>query len=346
MSAEGGAAGFTIRLADGGPEFTCFEGDTMLRAALRNGVGLPYECASGGCGACRVQVKEGELEDLWPTAPGLPARSRDRGFRLACQSRPHSNCTISIRVPLRSGEEHPRPRRRAAKLVSKVALTHDITEFTFATSDAADFLAGQFALLSLPGVVGDRAYSMSNLPNAQGHWSFVIKRIVNGSGGAVLFDKLADGDDVMLDGPYGHSHLRADSPRDIVCIAGGSGLSPVLSILAAASRTGLASRKLQLFYGGRRPADLCASAMIEKDEAMRDRVECINAISDDTLPADQWTGERGFIHEVTRRRIEADGNAAGKDYYFCGPPMMADAVQRMLFELKVPSNQMFYDRFV
>lgn len=344
MSAEGGAAGYSIRLTDGGPEFACMPGDTVLRAALRSGIGLPYECGSGGCGTCRVQLKSGELEDLWPDAPGLTARSRDRGFRLACQSRPHSDCTITVRVPLKLGLEQ-RPRRRSAVLVSKIALTHDIAEFTFKTADPAEFLPGQFALLSLPGVTGDRAYSMSNLPNEQGSWSFVIKRMTDGAGGRALFDSMSVDDQIMLDGPYGLAHLRADSTRDIVCIAGGSGLSPMLSILSAASRSGPRERKLDFFYGGRRPADLCASTMIERDALLRKRVSCFSSISDSTY-AEPWGGARGFVHEVARRSLEAGSDPTSKDYYFCGPPAMTDAVQRMLLDLKVPVSQMFYDRFV
>lgn len=345
MSAEGGLAGYRICLTDGGPEFTCMPGDTVLRAALRSGVGLPYECGSGGCGACRVQLKSGELENLWPQAPGLTARSSDRGFRLACQSLPHSDCMITVRAPLRSGTEQP-PRKHAAVLTSKVALTHDITEFGFLTPNAADFIPGQFALLSLPGVTGDRAYSMSNLPNEQGLWRFIIKRMVNGAGGRILFDELSIGDSITLDGPYGLSHLRTDSPRDIVCIAGGSGLSPMLSILSAAASIEPRARRLNLFYGGRRPADLGASAIFASDPLLRERVTCINAISDLSCP-DPWDGERGFVHEVARRHLETEnGDPASNDYYFCGPPAMADAVQSMLFELKVPVSQMFYDRFV
>ena len=59
-----------------------------------------------------------------------------------------------------------------------------------------------------------------------------------------------------------------------------------------------------------------------------------------------WDGERGFIHEVVQRRLAAAGNPADYDYYFCGPPSMTDAVQRLLLDLRVPTSQAFYDRFV
>jgi len=319
-------------------------GDTLLRAALRNGVGLPYECASGGCGACRVQLKSGEVDDLWPEAPGLPSRSRDRGFRLACQSRPTTDCTIAIRVPLQGAGAH-QPRRRRARLLRREDLTRDVSEFTFETADAAEFLAGQFAMLSLPGVTGDRAYSMSNLPNADGHWRFAIKRMANGTGGRVLFDQLQPGDEIMLDGPYGLSYLRAGSPRNIVCIAGGSGLSPVLAILSSAARSEHPDHAITLYFGGRRPSDLCADELIARDACLDARLVRHYAISEMDC-AEPWDGERGFIHDIARRHLEAGGDPAASDYYFCGPPAMTDAVQRMLLELKVPTSQIFYDRFV
>ena len=326
------------------PSFACEPGDGMLRAALRSGVGLPYECASGGCGVCRVQLIEGEVQDLWPQAPGLPQRQRERGFRLACQSRPLTNCTIRVRASLRSTGA-PRPVRSVARLVGRSEVTADMTEFTFGTERAAEFVAGQFALLGLPDVPGDRAYSMSNLPNDEGLWRFVIKRLAAGRGSAALFDRLCLGDVVTLDGPYGVAHLRHESPRNIVGIAGGSGLSPMLSILSAAARQRQHERRLSLFYGGRTPADLCVPAMIDRDPEMIGRVECVTAISDGTYSG-EWNGERGFIHDVVRRRLEREGDPAGNDYYFCGPPVMTEAVQRMLLDLHVPTDQTFHDRFV
>lgn len=334
-----------IRFKGGGPEFLCDSDDTLLHAALRNGLGMPYECSSGGCGTCRVQLVEGELSDLWPQAPGLPQRARERGFHLACQSRPRSDCTVHVRSAL-SPEVSPRPRRRSAKLLSRVDLTADMAVFTCRADGAAEFMAGQFALLRLPGVTGDRAYSMSNLPNAEGIWQFIVKRMVDGSGSTAMFDRLAPGDELTLDGPYGMAYLRADSPRDIVCIAGGSGLSPVLSILSAAARCTRHHRRLNLYYGGRRPADLCVPAVLDRDPMLRDRIDCVTAISDSANVDASWTGERGFIHEVVRRRLESAGNWASNDYYFCGPPAMTDAVQRMLLDLHVPTAQTFYDRFV
>ncbi|PWG74531.1 oxidoreductase, partial [Enterococcus hirae] len=87
-----------------------------------------------------------------------------------------------------------------------------IREFVFKDDQAADFRPGQYALLHLPGVDGPRAYSMSNIRNADGHWEFIIRKVPNGAGTAALFD-LKVGDRIEIDGPYGLAFLRTDVTR-------------------------------------------------------------------------------------------------------------------------------------
>ncbi|ULQ47769.1 2Fe-2S iron-sulfur cluster-binding protein [Flagellatimonas centrodinii] len=335
-----------ITLEASGQSFPCEAGDTVLRAALRAGIAFPYECNSGGCGSCQFERVSGDLEDLWAQAPGLSLRARERGRLLACQTVPKGDCTLRVRLKP-DCQLSLRPTRRRATLVSRTRLTADMAEFSFRAGDPAHFLPGQYALLDLPGVAGARAYSMSNLPNDDGLWQFVIKQIGAGRGGMALFEDLQPGDTIGLDGPYGLAHLRPENDRDIVCVGGGSGISPLLSILAAAARAPqLASRRLLLFYGGRTPADLCAPALLARDEALAARVECVTAISDPAY-AGAWEGQRGFVHQVLQGWLESAGDASGYDYYFCGPPPMTDALQRLLMlEKRVPTAQLHFDRFV
>lgn len=325
--------------------FDCGAGDTILAAALRSGLGFPYECNSGGCGSCQFELVEGSVEDAWPEAPGISDRQRGRGRRLACQSVPAGDCTI--KVSLDQGMVPPVvPAVRTVRFDGSRMLTADMAEFTFRGEAPADFRPGQFAMLGLPGVEGARAYSMCNLANDEGLWRFIIKRVPGGRGTGVLFDALQPGDAVRIDGPFGNSYLRTGNGRDIVCIAGGSGISPVLSILRGIAATpGLDGRRVLLFHGGRGPADMCVGAMLEAEPALRDRVVLHAAISDDSAPgAAGWTGARGMIHE--RVRAELGEAMTSYDYYFCGPPPMTDAVHRMLLlEAEVPASQLHFDRF-
>ena len=144
-----------------GASFAQAEGDTVLRAALRAGVGLAHECNSGGCGACKFELVEGELDTLWPDAPGLSERDRRRGRHLACQCR----ALGPVRIKAQGGPEYVpriRPARQTARLAGITDLTHDIREFRFVTDGPAAFLPGQYAMLDLPGVGTSRAYSLSN----------------------------------------------------------------------------------------------------------------------------------------------------------------------------------------
>ncbi|MGQ0696897.1 MAG: 2Fe-2S iron-sulfur cluster-binding protein [Panacagrimonas sp.] len=331
---------------EGAAVFRGEPGENLLRAALREGLGFPHECNSGGCGSCQFELLEGEVTELWEAAPGLSPSARSRGLRLACQCSVAGHCRIKVRLKTQFVPAKPAA-LRFARLVARTALTSDMAEYSFECDGAADFLPGQYALLRLPGVQGDRAYSMSNLPNAEGFWKFIIKRTPNGRGTAVLAENLKLGDGIELDGPYGLSYLRPKAPRDVVCIGGGSGLSPLKSILSAAVREpALADRRVHLFYGGRTPTDVCTEQLLDDDAALRGRVSVISAVSE-TADSVAWSGERGFIHEVLRRWLDNGRRARDHEYYFCGPPPMTDAVQRLLMlDLRVPAAQLHFDRFL
>lgn len=326
-------------------EFLQPDHDTVLLAALRAGIGFPYECNSGGCGSCKFDLIEGEVENLWPDAPGLTERDRRKSRLLACQCRAKSDLRIRVRP---APEYLPliKPRRRKAKLIGASDITHDIREFRFLAEGKADFLAGQYAMLSLPGMEALRAYSMSNVGNAQGEWHFQIRRVPHGKATHHLFHHLHTGDEIEIDGPYGLAYLRTDSPRDIVCAAGGSGLAPMVSIARGASQAGmLRTRHLHFFYGGRMPRDICGEAFLRQLPEYGSRIHYHPVVS---LPEQDrdiaWSGETGFVHELVRRQL---GEQMGEfEFYFAGPPPMTQAFQEMLMVgYRVPFERIHYDRF-
>ncbi|MGV2495907.1 2Fe-2S iron-sulfur cluster-binding protein [Pelagerythrobacter aerophilus] len=353
MTASGEDEILSVKVADSEIAFTAASGDTFLRAALRDQVGLPYDCNSGGCGSCQIEVVDGEFEDLWPNAPGLGARARKRGKVLACQCRPTSDCTIKA-APHDRFLPAIAPKRRAVRLVDFRPITQDLAEFTFVSDEGRiDFLAGQYAMLTIPGITGERAYSMSNLANDDGQWSFIIKRMAGGAASNLLFDRNNDISGLEIDGPYGNSYLREDSPRDIVLVAGGSGLSPILSIAAriAQSET-LLSKRVIVFFGGRTAEDLCAARELDRMIPGGHGFEIIEAASDEAAgtPADQGSSSapQGFIHEILGSYLEENALEPGAfDYYFCGPPLMINSLSRMLqLDFKVPQGQLFFDSFL
>ncbi|KRB83474.1 2Fe-2S iron-sulfur cluster-binding protein [Noviherbaspirillum sp. Root189] len=333
-----------ISVAGSEVSYVCEDGDTLLRAGLRAGLGLSYECNAGSCGTCKVELVGGEVEDLWPNAPGIKDRDRARGRRLACQARPHGNCTIKVRL---ADEYIPkyRPQRTIATLETTRDITHDIREFSFRGKGAAHFLPGQYAMLNLPNLDLSRAYSMSNTANDEALWQFMIRRTPEGAMSNALFC-LEEGARVHLDGPFGLAYLREDSSRDIVCIAGGSGIAPMVSILdAAAEHDHGRHRGAWLFYGGRSPADVPAIASLLKSHNLRNKLEWHPVVSVPALAeGTDWNGEFGFVHELLPRKLPKP--LGEYDYYFAGPPPMIEATIRLLVvEHKVPQKQLFFDRF-
>ena len=334
---------YKINIAGTELAFECSPEDTIARAAIRAGIGLPYECNVGSCGTCKVELLSGEVESNWPAAPGLNDRDRSRGRVLGCQSRPGSDCTIKARVADQylSGCV---PRRFTATLSGQRDLTHDIREFRFTLAEPVDFLPGQYALLQLPGVEGQRAYSMCNIAQDGATWHFQVRRVPGGQGGAVLFDGLRTGDTVAFDGPYGLAYLRTDNERDIVCIAGGSGLAPMISIARGmAANPALASRKLHFFYGGRTARDICGGDMLAELPGFGERIFWHPVISMPEVDGHQWNGPTGFVHQLAGDTLGAA--LREHEIYFAGPPAMAQAVQRMLYEAGVPAAQVHYDAF-
>ena len=319
--------------------------DTILRAALRAGVGFPYECNSGGCGSCKFEIVSGSIENLWPEAPGLTERDRRKNKLLACQCVPASDLVIKVRLdPL--CVPHIRPQRRFAHLVGSSDITHDIREFRFVTKSAAEFLPGQYASLNIPGVGAPRCYSMSNLPNRDGEWHFQIRRVHHGRASAWLFEQARAGDRIEIDGPFGHAYLREQSLRDIVCVAGGSGLAPMVSIARGAVAAGmLRDRQLHFFYGGRTPRDLCGEEFLRSFREFGERIFYYPIVSDaHSIDQYRWSGDVGLVHEWLPRKL--DGDLARFEYYFAGPPPMTQAIQEMLMLThKVPFAQIHFDRF-
>jgi len=333
-----------IKLEKSGTIYECAADDTVLRAALRSGLGFPYECNVGSCATCLFELVEGKVEHNRADAPAWNERHRQRNRYLGCQARPLGDCRIKIYLRDQYRSQH-RPRRTKAHLLATENLTHDIREFRFRLAEPAPFLAGQYALFYVPGLEGARPYSMCNVSATGDEWHFQIKHVPNGSATPRLF-ALEPGVTIGLDGPYGMAYLREDVPRDVLCIAGGSGLSPMVSIARAfAASPKLEDRHLHFVYGGRRVRDICGDSILRMLEGYGTRIHYYPVISEaaDDPEGGSWTGRTGFVHEAAKA-IHGE-RMADHEVYFAGPPAMAEAVQKMLYDAKVPPTQIHFDKF-
>jgi len=160
-----------------------------------------------------------------------------------------------------------------------------------------------------------------------------------------LLEKMDVEAEVTLDGPYGLAYLRPESPRDLVLIGGGSGLAPMLSLArGAVAEPRLEGRRIHVFYGARAMRDLCGAAELEDLPGYASRITFTPVLShhgDDSV--ETWAGAKGFVHDVARDFVGERWNEY--EYYFAGPPPMAEAVQRMLIDKRVPFPQVHFDSF-
>jgi NAD(P)H-flavin reductase/ferredoxin len=319
----------------------CAVSETLLSAGLRAGIGLPYECCSGICGACRFEIAAGEVRSRWPEAPGLSPRDRRLHRQLACQSRPHGDCIIRVRLDDRYIPAI-RPQRMPGVLCSVETVTRDIRRVVISTACRAEFLSGQFVLLHLPDMTSPRAYSMSNTPNGEGTWEFYIKQIPGGQFTGLLFNNINPGASLELEGPYGMAYLRSGSDRPVLCIAGGSGISPMLSIARALARDSR-SRALSFYIGGRAPSDLSALLPIVETISGGSRAFHLGAAVSDAEQAAGWSGHIGPIHSLVERELAA--RLKDFDVYLAGPPPMVQACLVMLSRHGVAPDRVYYDAF-
>jgi len=225
-------------------------------------------------------------------------------------------------------------------LAGRRPISADLWELRFLVPHAPPFWPGQYALLYPAGVQGARAYSMSGLDQGDGDWRFIVRLTPGGNGSTTLCRQLQEGEAIDIDGPFGHAYLRS-SERDVVCVAGGSGLGPMLSV-ARGVLAESSARRVHFFLGLRNESELGAA---DEVRALHDaRLHTTVVLSSPHGP-EPWAGPTGFVHQALEGALPSPADAF--DYYFAGPPPMIEAMQDLLMvRHRVPFEQIRFDRYV
>jgi toluene monooxygenase electron transfer component len=347
MNVEGGSD-FRVTLDGSDQSFTVGPGESILNAARRSGLWLPFECGWGSCGRCRATLVEGELESLFPEAPAIDARDVRRRRYLMCQSTPATDVVIkTTTVDTDPPEERPVV-DHVGTLVGVRELGPDIRELRFAVTTAgepatAQFRPGQYGVLELDADLR-RCYSMSNLPGTE-HVEFIVKRYAGRPGSNRVFD-LQVGDRVPIELPYGDMWLR-DRNRPALLIAGGTGISAILSLLRGISRDpAWTTRPVHVLYGAATREELVCWDELEHLIEVLPHANLHGAL----VQADEsWDGTRGFVTEVLTNLL-----GVGDDHewapsagvvYLAGPPPMVKAVQDVLAIHGIQLDRIHVDSF-
>jgi toluene monooxygenase electron transfer component len=339
----------TIQSKSGETTIDCEDSETILHAGLRQGVGLPYECATGTCGTCRARVATGDVAIRWREAPGGARLKPEKGDILMCQTSASSDCVLKVPSDIGAMDAPPALRRGVIRNIRKV--TRDVARFDIDLSAPMSFEAGQFVVIDCPDVAGGRAYSMVNFDAEVRRIELVVKRKHGGRFTDWLFDGAQEDQEVAVFGPLGRAVFRPGEGKDIVSIAGGSGIAGIMSILECAVQADYFSdHKGSVFFGVRTLQDaFYLETLARYVVASHGNLDVTIALSDEaaTTPfhADYPSLRlaSGFVHEVAGKAI-ADG-AGDAIAFVAGPPIMVDGAIRRLLACGMTSRDIRYDKF-
>ena len=327
----------TVILQASGKRFSVESGETVLEAARRAGLALPYSCLAGVCGSCKATLIEGAC--VYPRNPpsALNAAERMRHQVLLCQAVPASDLVIAARE-VASVADIPR-RVLTLKIVDKSLLGNDVARLLLmsARGERLRRLPGQY----LDVLLADgkrRAFSIANAAHDDDTIELHVRRVAGGGFTTAVFDELKSGNLLRVEGPLGTFVPREDSERPMLLMAGGTGFAPIKALVEHFLHLGT-RRPMTLYWGARDPVDLYLRGLPERWAREVPNFRFVPVISDNELAADL---RRGLVHEVL---LDDHPDLAAFDLYMSGPPTMIDAGRRAFVEAGLPEEHLYYDSF-
>lgn len=318
------------------------EGQTILDAALRNGVWLPFACGHGTCATCKCQVLEGDY-DVGNASPfALMDMERDDGKILACCATAETDLVIEADIDV-DPDFAGYPVQDFIGTVTAISdLSPTIKGVSFKLDRPMTFQAGQYINLHIPGVEGSRAFSIANKPSVADIIELHIRRVPDGAGTAYIHEQLQVGDELTVSGPYGQFFVRKSSAQNMIFIAGGSGLSSPQSMVLDLLEEG-DTRTIVLFQGARNVSELYNHELFEGLDKEFENFHYVPALNEPE-DADNWQGFTGFVHEAAVNYF--DGKFSDNKAYLCGPPPMIDAAISALMQGRLFERDIHMERFL
>ena len=356
-------------------------GGKLLGCLAENEIFVSSACGGGGtCAQCKVRIYEGGGEILPTERSHINNREARDGYRLSCQVAVKQDMKIAVPDEAFDSKKWVctvRSNRNVATFIKELVLElpegeevgfepggfiqievppHDLIYETFDIEEEFREDWDKYNLWKIESHVDAeviRAYSMANYPGEEGIIMLNVRVATPpprapegtppGKVSSFMFN-LKPGDKVTISGPYGEFFIK-ESETEMVYIGGGAGMAPLRSHIFELFKERNTDRKVSYWYGGRSTKELFYVEDFEKLGEQFPNFELHIALSD-PLPEDNWTGYKGFIHQVLYDSYLKD-HAAPEDieYYICGPPLMLQAVLKMLDDLGVESDNIAFDDF-
>lgn len=316
-------------------------GKNLLSCLVDQKIFVPSACGGRGtCGLCKLKVVEGAGPLLPTEEPYLDKNERESNVRLSCQVKVRNDLKIEIPPELLAIQEYT---CRCAKITD---LTHDIKLFRLELPEpeTMDYVPGQYVQLLTPPYGKNRkevyrAYSIASDPAEKNVIELIIRLVPGGICTTYCFEHLKEGDEVRINGPYGDFHL-SDTDGPIVFVAGGSGMAPIRCMLHHMRNTAN-KRKAVYFFGANDPADLFLGDEMGQFESDLADYRYVPVVANPP-EGSGWDGETGLVTEAVGRGLK---DASAHEAYLCGSPGMIDATVKVLGDLGMDQEKIFYDKF-
>ena len=327
---------FKVKISSSGHEFSVDEGETVLDAAIRQDIGLPYGCRNGFCGACMATLVEGEVE--YPEGEPDKLLDAPEDACLPCQAVPKSDLVLEVEEV--ETPEEIKPRTMPVKVAKIDHLADDVVRLWLKLPEEQrlQFMAGQY----LDFLLEDgrrRAFSIANAPHDDDFIELHIRHVDGGVFTDWAFTQMKEKTILRIEAPLGTFTLDEESDRPMLFIAGGTGFAPIKSQIEHAFHAGI-ERPMELYWGVRSQKDLYLPDLPRQWEKEHKNFRFVPVLSE---PDAGWEGRTGWVHEAV---VEDHGDdLTNYDIYMAGPPPMIAAARDAFREKGVKEEQMHYDSF-
>lgn len=307
-------------------------GSNLLEVLRAHQLPISYSCMSGRCGTCRCKVVSGRVLNSGPEAGRPHAGENDEV--LACQAVLTDNCAIEL-PDVDEVVVHP-ARILKASVVSIEEATHDIRRIRIKLAKPLDFSPGQYATVQFtPDHI--RPYSMAGLPG-DAEMEFQIRRVPDGRVTEYIFDQLAVGASIRVSGPLGTAYLRKKHEGPMLCVGGGTGLAPVLSIVRGALEAGM-ENPIHLYFGVRSAEDVYDADRLKDLAAQHANLKVHVVVATGPVAAGMRSGlvTDAIAHDIPSLK--------GWRAYLCGAPAMVEALNIVATRMGIQPGHIHADAF-
>ncbi|MGD8913287.1 MAG: CDP-6-deoxy-delta-3,4-glucoseen reductase [Candidatus Thiodiazotropha sp.] len=326
---------FKVQVEPSGHEFTVESDESILDAAIRQGINLPYGCRNGFCGDCLATLTKGQVD--YPNGKPPVMADEASGECYICQAAPVSDLTISVREVAQS-QDIP-IRTMPCKIDRIERLNEDVIRLylKLPEEERLQFLAGQYLNFILQDG-SRRAFSIANAPHDDDFIELHIRHVNGGLFTDTLFNGTQEKTIMRIEAPLGSYYLREESTKPIILIGGGTGFAPLKGIIEHAFQIGI-QRPMHLYWGVRSRSDLYLPELPEQWAAKHANFTYTPVLSE---PDDDWSGRTGWVHEAV---IADHPDLSSHEVYMSGPPPMIEAGKEAFLSHGLAAEELYSDSF-